>query len=242
MTILRQVMGYILPARMVLALLAVNLAVFAYQQTLPGSVELLFARQHGAVPRAFFDPAWAIADGLPPGSYTTFLTASFLHHGWAHFLLNMVTLTVFGPAVEARIGHLPMLLLYAGCAVAASAAHVYFNANSQLPVLGASGAIAGLVSAFAATAPRARSAAALLLATAWFAVQVRHGVTELYTPNAEDGGVAWWAHIGGFLAGLALLVVLAPFRPRNVLGNAAGPVTPPPEMRAHQDWDRGPWG
>jgi membrane associated rhomboid family serine protease len=240
MTLFRHVIDHFIPARIILGLVVINLAVFLYQQNLSEHEELLFALRHAAVPRAYFDPAWAIENGLAPTDYTRFIAASFMHHGWPHFLLNMLTLLVFGPPVEARLGHAPFLVLYLGCAVLASVAHVYFNPTSQLPVMGASGAIAGLISAYAATSPPARSLAALLLAAAWFIIQVRHGVTELLSPNVNDGGIAWWAHIGGFLAGLVMLIVLGPFRRRG--GDEPAAKTTQPEPARKQDWEQGPWG
>ncbi len=237
MTLFRPVIDHFIPARIIFALVVINLAVFLYQQNLSEHDELLFALRHAAVPRAYFDPAWAIENGLAPTDYTRFIAASFMHHGWPHFLLNMLTLLVFGPPVEKRLGHMQFLVLYLGCAVLASTAHVFFNPTSQLPVMGASGAIAGLISAYAATSPPARSVAALLLAAAWFLIQVRHGVSELLSPSTSDGGIAWWAHIGGFLGGLLMLIVLAPFRRRS-----NGKPDPQPEPPRPPDWDKGPWG
>jgi membrane associated rhomboid family serine protease len=244
MTLFRHVIDHLLSARIVPVLVAINLAVFLYQQSLSEHEELLFALRHAAVPRAYFDPAWAIGNGLAPTDYTRFIAASFMHHGWPHFLLNMLTLLVFGPPVEARLGHVQFLVLYLGCAVLASVAHVYFNPASQLPVMGASGAIAGLISTYAATSPPARSLAALLLAAAWFIIQVRHGVSELLSPGINDGGIAWWAHIGGFLAGLVMLIVLAPFRRRRGDEPAPAAETSQPESAParERDWEQGPWG
>jgi membrane associated rhomboid family serine protease len=130
-------------------------------------------------------------------------------------------LWVFGPTVEDRLGHGTYLVFYVACGTAAALAHVVFNPTSTVPALGASGAIAGVLGCYVRLFPLARlivlvpiifiplffEVPALVFVGIWFILQVLQGTAELFMPSS-GGGVAWWAHIGGFLAGLALGPVL----------------------------------
>ena len=152
--------------------------------------------------------------------WMTLITCMFLHGGVMHFLGNMWFLYVFGDNVEDRLGHLGFLLMYVGTGVAASMAHYAADPNSPVPTIGASGAIAGVMGAYAWFYPRSKVQAILpipflftpfvlpapIFLGIWFAFQTFSGLTS---PTA---GVAWWAHIGGFVAGaiVALLVGRAP--------------------------------
>jgi membrane associated rhomboid family serine protease len=145
----------------------------------------------------------------------------FLHGGWLHLILNMWTLWLFGPTVEDRLGHSRYLAFYLACGVAASLTHVVFSAGSEIPALGASGAIAGVLGCYVRLFPLARVVVlvpilflplffevyAFIFVGLWFLIQVLQGTAELFTPTAA-AGVAWWAHIGGFVAGLVLGPVL----------------------------------
>src|SRR5208282_6135431 len=138
--------------------------------------------------------------------------------GWLHIVLNMWTLFIFGASLEGRIGRLGFLSFYLVCGFIASFAHAYFNMDSTLPALGASGAIAGVLGAYATTFPRAKitililiviipfffKIPALVYALIWFGFQFLEGFMNLASP-AMGGGIAWWAHIGGFVAGLVLI-------------------------------------
>lgn len=144
----------------------------------------------------------------------TLLTCIFLHGGWMHFLGNMWFLFIFGDNVEDCFGHLGYLLFYLGCGIAASAAHLAVNPASTLPTIGASGAIAGVMGAYMFLYPRALVLAlvplflffyvtvlpAPLFLGIWFFLQFFSGVMAIGATQA--GGVAWWAHIGGFVVGL----------------------------------------
>jgi membrane associated rhomboid family serine protease len=209
---------------MVWAIIAANAAAFLYQQSLsePELEALLY--EHALVPARYFLPAWGYRAGLPPTDLTPFITNTFLHGGWLHIILNLWTLYIFGPALEDRLGMTRFLGLYLASGLAASVAHAVFNATSQVPVLGASGAIAGVTAAYALRFPFAWvrvvvpiviipvffSMPAMVFAGIWFAIQVLQGTSELLSPLAGAAGIAWWAHIGGFLAGLALLPLLEP--------------------------------
>jgi membrane associated rhomboid family serine protease len=221
------------PPVIVWAIIALNVAAFAYQLTLSPYAHQVFLYEHALVPLRYFSPTWAERVGLSPSDLTPFLANTFLHGGFLHIILNLWTLYIFGPALEDRLGHVRFLLLYLLAGIAASATHAVFNATSQVPVLGASGAIAGVIAAYAVRFPYAWlrvlvpiffiplffDVPAMLFAGIWFFIQVMQGTGELMAP-ALGGGIAWWAHIGGFVAGLILLGQLEPsVRP----GPPAGP-------------------
>lgn len=212
----------------VYALIAVNAAVFLYELCLPADDTVLLVYEYGLVPQRYTDPAWAVLNGLPPGNHWPFLTSTFLHGGWLHIAFNMWTLYLFGSTLEARLGAVQFLVFYLCCAVGSTAVHAYFNADSTMPVIGASGAIAGVIGAYAATFPRARitllvpivfiplifSIPAIAFATVWFGIQLLQGTTDVFSSTLGDH-IAWWSHIGGFVTGIILLPVfllLAPAR------------------------------
>ena len=200
------------------AIIALNVAVFLYQLSLgPRELQVL-PNQHALVPLRYFSPGWAREIGLSPTDLTPFLTNTFMHGGFLHIILNMWTLYIFGPALEDRLGSARFAVLYLLAGVAASATHAVLNAASPLPVLGASGAIAGIIAAYAVRFPYAWvrvlvlivfiplffSIPAVVFAGIWFFTQVVQGTSELFSPFA-GGGIAWWAHIGGFVSGWVLL-------------------------------------
>jgi membrane associated rhomboid family serine protease len=160
---------------------------------------------------------------LPPAAISPWLTlisCMFLHGGWMHFLGNMWFLYVFGDNVEDRLGQVGFAALYLGTGVAAGLAHLATDVTSAVPTIGASGAIAGVMGAYAWFYPHARVQAVLPLFVImqvfivpapvflgiWFAIQTFSGIAASTAGQAT--GVAWWAHIGGFVAGgLVALVV-----------------------------------
>ncbi|MFC7332732.1 rhomboid family intramembrane serine protease [Rhodocista pekingensis] len=209
--------------RVVWTLLAVNTLVFLWQTSLGPRQSFLLAAQWALLPRRYSDPAWALAVGLDPANHWPLLTNTFLHGGWLHLIANMWTLWLFGAAVEDRMGHLRFALFYVLCGVLASWAHMAAYPASTVPALGASGAIAAVLGAHITLHPRSR---VLLLvpilfiplilpvttwayAAVWFGLQVLQGAGDLLMPEM-GGGIAWWAHIGGFVAGLAVVRFLAP--------------------------------
>jgi membrane associated rhomboid family serine protease len=141
----------------------------------------------------------------------------FLHGGWLHLMLNMWMLWLFGTTIEDRMGHARYLAFYLGCGLAASVAHVMFNPTSIVPALGASGAIAGILGCYMRLFPMARVVVvvpiliiplffevyAYVFIGLWFLIQVLQSMIALLLPSAS-GDVAWWAHVGGFIAGFAL--------------------------------------
>jgi len=155
------------------------------------------------------------------------VTCIFLHGGWMHLIGNMWFLWVFGNNIEDALGHFQYLVFYLLCGVAAGLAHVVANLNSPVPTIGASGATAGVMGAYLVKFPRARITtlvpvliffttfdlpAAFLLAY-WFLIQLFSGVGSVASSHITEHGVAWFAHVGGFLAGILLILILPTRRP-----------------------------
>jgi len=203
------------PSTVTLLLIVVNVMVWLYEVSLGSGLALnRFIETYGIVP-----------DRLHASSI---ITSMFIHGGWFHILGNMWFLWIFGRGVEDVLGHAKYLFFYFACGIAAGLVHIVVNANSPIPTVGASGAIAGVMGAYLIKFPRARivtlvviiffittldiPAAFLLLY--WFAMQFFSGVGSLGYSNASSGDVAWFAHIGGFLAGMGLVMLLAPRQPR----------------------------
>ena len=153
------------------------------------------------------------------GSYVPILTSMFLHGGWLHLIGNMLYLYIFGDNVEDRLGHLGYLLFYLLSGVGAAVTQIYFQPGSTVPLIGASGAIAGVLGAYFLLYPRARvltliplfvvfpvvELSAFLFLGFWFVMQFLQATFS--TASESAGGVAWWAHAGGFLVGAVLLPV-----------------------------------
>jgi membrane associated rhomboid family serine protease len=198
------------------ALLSANVVVFLFEVSLPPRGQEALIHLYGLIPVRYTDPAWAYRVGLSPYDYVPFVSSMFLHGGWLHLILNMWTLWLFGGAVEDRFGHTRYFLFYVLCGLAAGLTHCWTNATSSVPVVGASGAIAGVLAAYMALFPRSRIILlvpiffiplfvewpAIFYVSLWFAVQVIQGTVGLFLQ--ETSGIAWWAHIGGFVAGLAM--------------------------------------
>ncbi|MCG3159215.1 MAG: hypothetical protein JMDDDDMK_00201 [Acidobacteria bacterium] len=153
----------------------------------------------------------------PTGDSITIFTAMFMHGGWAHLLGNMLYLWIFGDNVEDRIGHGRFLLFYLLCGVAATVAQVWVNADSMIPNLGASGAISGVLAAYLVLFPRGRvrvllgftviAMPALVVIGLWILLQFVNGAGS-FMQTEETGGVAYMAHIGGFITGFILIYLL----------------------------------
>jgi membrane associated rhomboid family serine protease len=206
-------------------LIGVNFLAFFYELSLPQRfLNEAFLPSLGLVPQhvALFLHGYPIplAAVLVP-----FLTSMFLHGGWLHIIGNMWMLYLFGDNVEDVFGHSAYLLFYLGCGFIAAATQVAFNLSSSVPTIGASGAIAGVMGAYLVRFPRAKvltlifiiffitfvELPAWVILLYWFAVQFLSGAAALATVSAQSGGIAFFAHVGGFIAG-AVLVFLAPRR------------------------------
>ncbi|HEV2223045.1 MAG TPA: rhomboid family intramembrane serine protease, partial [Candidatus Acidoferrales bacterium] len=195
-----------------LALIAINFIVFFYQLTLDPRALQSFIMTYSMIPAraqlALAHSQYTLAQGFLP-----LFTSMFLHGGWLHIIGNMWFLWLFGPNVEDRLGHLPYLGFYLVCGLGAGIAQTLFSLGSTIPGLGASGAIAGVLGAYVVFFPSSRILTlvtlffwwffarlpAVLFIGLWFAVQFLSGIGSL--GSAQAGGVAWWAHVGGFLLG-----------------------------------------
>ena len=209
------------------ALIAANLAVFVYELSLGPRVAAFverFALVPAAVTRALSSNAYRDAGALAP--LMTTVTSMFIHGGLWHVAGNMLYLFIFGAAVEYRMGALRYLSFYFAAGIAAALATVWIAPESSVPVIGASGAIAGVLGAYFILYPRGRiltilpififiqfiEIPAIVYLFVWFALQLYSGL-EQTGHAAAMGGVAWWAHIGGFMFGVALAPILAINRP-----------------------------
>ena len=192
-------------------LIVVNVIVFLYEVSV-GRHLSEFIREFGLVPERFISSLHAGYFG--PDTFSPFLTSMFLHGGWLHLLGNMLFLFIFGDNVEDKFGHGRYLAFYFMAGLAAAAVQVHFNKESTLPMVGASGAIAGVLGAYVLMFPTAKvltlipififlkfvELPAFIFLGLWFLMQVFSGVLSLGI-GADAGGVAWWAHIGGFAMG-----------------------------------------
>jgi membrane associated rhomboid family serine protease len=198
-------------------LIAANCLVFLLQDSLSPDQLEDFVGQFALIPARYSEGLASEETGLAAADILPFFTMMFLHGGWLHLILNMWMLWLFGPTIEDRLGHGRYLAFYLGCGLAASVAHVLFNPTSVVPALGASGAIAGILGCYMRLYPLARVVVvvpilfiplffevhAFIFIGFWFLLQVLQGVLDLaVTPSS--GGVAWWAHVGGFVAGWTL--------------------------------------
>jgi len=206
------------------ALIAINGLAFFLELSMGPGLER-FIRQSAVVPARFtgadhsLQIAEVVTTTLDPSLGGTVLLSMFLHGGWAHFLGNMLYLWIFGDNVEDRMGHVKYAVFYLLCGWAASYAHIASSPVSTLPSIGASGAIAGVLGAYVTLYPHARVVTliplvfiieivqipAVFFLGFWFVQQFLYGTLSLTQNTAQTGGVAWWAHIGGFAAGFALV-------------------------------------
>jgi membrane associated rhomboid family serine protease len=209
------------------ALVAFNVVVFLYELGL-GERAMLDLLAHTALLPARLSEALVGGSLREAGeASTTLVTSQFLHGGILHLIFNLWALWIFGDNVEDRLGPLRYLAFYLLCGVAAGLLHVAWQPESTVPTVGASGAIAGVMGAYVVLYPRARvvtlvpvlfyplflNLPAVVYLGFWFAIQLASGLFESVDP-AHGSGVAWWAHIGGFAAGIALLPLLRSKRRR----------------------------
>ncbi|MBI1789250.1 MAG: rhomboid family intramembrane serine protease [Acidobacteria bacterium] len=188
-----------------MAILVVNVLVFLYQVSLEPYTRNHFIYQYAMIPAK--------------PQLLDFLTSMFLHGGWMHLIGNMWFLWIFGDNVEDILGHGKYLAFYLACGAAAGAAQYLANPDSRIPTVGASGAIAGVMGAYMIKFPQARiltlipifvlfttvEIPAVLILIYWFVLQLFSGVGSIGHSSVSQGGVAYWAHIGGFVAGMVLI-------------------------------------
>ncbi len=192
-----------------IALIAGNILVFVYELTLP----TLASAQQFVMSFAMI-PGEIVSADIRREAVTLF-TSMFLHAGIMHLAGNMIYLWIFGNNIEDAVGHIKFLIFYALCGIVAHAAHIAHNPTSTIPTIGASGAVSGILGAYLLLYPRAKVLTLIpfgffyetvhipagLLLVIWFAMQVASG----WATGGAGGGVAWWAHIGGFAAGFVLI-------------------------------------
>jgi membrane associated rhomboid family serine protease len=206
-------------AILTLLLVAANVAVFLYEISLPGQ---------GALTAFFADFALTPAElsySPTPAVFGTVVSSMFMHGGWMHLIGNMLYLWIFGNNVEDSMSRLGYLLFYLLCGVGAAATQVAVNPQSEIPMVGASGAVSGILGAYLILFPRARvtvlvpiwifirfvAVPAWLMLVFWFGLQLLSGALSL--GKMHEGGVAFWAHIGGFVTGMIWIPI---FKRRGV--------------------------
>lgn len=188
--------------------------VFIYQVSLPPQPSEAFIFQYGAIPGLLFgevDLPATMSISVP--AYATLVTSMFLHGGWMHLIGNMLYLWIFGNNVEDVMGHARFIVFYVACGVLAAFSHAITDPSSTVPMVGASGAISGVLGAYILLFPHAHvlvfipgigltSVAAGIVLGMWFILQLLSGGMSV---GGTGGGVAFFAHIGGFIAGMALI-------------------------------------
>ncbi|HET7318817.1 MAG TPA: rhomboid family intramembrane serine protease [Nitrospirota bacterium] len=208
-----------------LLIIVANGIVFFFELSMSERYQNAFIELFGLVPARYTHPLWATVMGFPLDSYWPFLTNMFIHGGWLHFIANMWTLFLFGDNVEDRLGRLRFLLFYLAAGIAANLIHFFVFHDSTMPVIGASGAIAGVMAAYLRLFPRARiitlipvlffpfffDVPAVLFMAIWFFTQLLSGAASLAITESA-GGIAWWAHIGGFALGFLFIKPLCKSR------------------------------
>jgi membrane associated rhomboid family serine protease len=191
-------------------LIVVNILVFLFEFSLDPETQNAFIAAYGLIPDQFH--------------FFNVLTSMFLHGGWMHVLGNMWFLWIFGDNIEDILGHGKYLLFYLLCGAVAALAQVAVSPNSRIPTVGASGAIAGIMGAYMIKFPQSRILSLIFIVVFfttvelpawiyliyWFVLNFFSGVGTLGVSQASQGGVAFFAHIGGFIAGIALIKVMGP--------------------------------
>lgn len=192
------------------ALILANAMVFVHQLRLGSAGFQQFVYVMGAIPYELTRFADSVSD-TPVPLYMTPFTAMFVHGDFLHILGNMLYLWIFGNNIEDALGHLRFFFFYFACGLAAAGTHILSSPSSKIPMVGASGAIAGILGAYIITYPRARVSVlfliwvvkvpAVIVLGLWFLIQIRNSLASV----PGTGGVAWFAHIGGFIAGALLM-------------------------------------
>lgn len=205
-----------------------NIGVFFYEISLGRQLPEL-VKFAGVVPARFFNRQVNVSPAFL-GRYFPIFTSLFLHGGWVHLLGNMLYLWVFADNIEGRLGHFKFLTFYLLCGLGASLAHIFANPTSSMPSIGASGAIAGILGAYFILYPKSRiitlvpiffffqiiELPAFIFLGVWFLMQFFNGVLTLGPRTIQAGGIAWWAHIGGFLSGIFFIILLKGKKSRRI--------------------------
>ncbi len=209
-----------------IGIIIVNILIFLYELSL-GSGLGEFIMKFGVVPLkvSYYSQ---VPDLTFINTFFPFISSMFLHGGFVHLIGNMWFLWIFGDNIEDKLGHFKFIAFYFLCGIIASSVHVFFNSQSNVPCVGASGAIAGVLGAYMVTFPRARVVTivplfvfiqvmelpAIVVLGFWFVIQFFNGAASI-TASTSGAGVAWWAHIGGFAAGVIILYIIRIFSVRK---------------------------
>ena len=198
-------------------LIALNLLIYFRQSVLDQHGLIMFLSQYALIPAMFTE---SIQSQFVAGLFhLPLITAIFLHGSWFHVISNMLYLWIFGDNIEDKLGRVRFLLLYLLTGISGNLAHIMTDPQSPLPVLGASGAVAGVLGAYILAFPRARITSLIFILffitvrdipafyflLFWFLLQIYNGIASLGIMGTT---VAWWAHIGGFITGMILLILL----------------------------------
>jgi membrane associated rhomboid family serine protease len=205
------------PALVTYGLVALNVLAFFLELSQPSEGALQsFIQAWGVVPREY-SVARDLSPTIPLPFWSTLITSMFLHGGWMHLLGNMLYLWIFGDNLEKTMGHARFVLFYLACGIAAGLTHILVSGGSNVPTVGASGAISGVLGGYLVLFPRNRirvltrggivAMPAIAVLGFWIVIQFISGVGSLGA-NSETGGVAYMAHIGGFVAGLVLVKLM----------------------------------
>ena len=215
------------PTRLVpfvnIAIIIVNFIVFGFEVS-KGQALDQFIREFSVIPNDIVHAFTRQGFSLKP--FEGLFTSMFLHAGWLHLGGNMLYLWVFGDNIEDKLGHVRYIFFYLLCGLISSGLYIYVDPHSLVPTIGASGAISGILGAYVLLFPKARvltvipififlqfvELPALVVLGFWIVLQFFSGLASLGYRTAESGGVAWWAHIGGFIGGLILILPMRKFR------------------------------
>ena len=207
------------------SLVAINILVFIYELMLGDHLNRFF-QAYSVIPREVVSGVDLPPIIAPLPVYATIFTSMFMHGGFMHVAGNMLYLWIFGDNVEDEMGSVRFLVFYLICGILASVAHIMSNPASRVPSLGASGAIAGVLGGYLLLFPKQRvkvwmgllfgivEMPAIIVIGLWGLLQFVSGIGSLSENTAQTGGVAYWAHIGGFVAGMALVFLFRKKRKR----------------------------
>jgi membrane associated rhomboid family serine protease len=201
-------------------LIAANVLVFLFELSLSGRSRAAFIYQFGIVPLRI--DQGILGQAPLDAAFVSIFTSMFLHASWLHLIANMWVLWIFGDNIEDQLGHFRYLLFYLICGLGAAFLHILFNQGSQIPSVGASGAIAGIMGAFFLLYPNARVLTlipffwfpAWIVLGYWFVVQFLSGAATSIAQTNSGGGIAFWAHVGGFVVGAGIIRLFPSRTPR----------------------------
>jgi membrane associated rhomboid family serine protease len=196
------------------SIMAICIIIFLSMKVMPQELQHHILYHYGMVPIRYSNPEWSASFDLLPDRYLSFLTNLFLHGGWLHIIINMWFIWIFGKSIEDRMGHIKFLFFYLICGVLATFVQWYYDPELAIPVVGASGAIAGVLGAYFFIYPFARiviwfplfllpiffELPAIAFLGFWVIIQFQKATSVMLFENVT-ADVAWWAHLGGFAVG-----------------------------------------